>query len=84
MVRIVDEKTRAEGWVPLFDDDGAALYPELTSELDAIKRERIGGLMLVRDWGRRLPWLTWPKPNNSVLVRTETETDISNWNHWSG
>jgi hypothetical protein len=63
MVRIIDEKTRAESWVPLFDDDGLALYPELMSELDAIKLERIGGLMLVRDWGSRLPWPTWPKPN---------------------
>ncbi|QIP01273.1 hypothetical protein [Bradyrhizobium symbiodeficiens] len=51
MVRVIDEKTRAEGWVPLFDDDGVALYPELMIELDAIKQERIGGLMLVRDWG---------------------------------
>ena len=29
------------------------LYPELMAELDAIKRERIGGLMLRRDWGAR-------------------------------
>ncbi|AWM08281.1 hypothetical protein [Bradyrhizobium symbiodeficiens] len=63
MVRVIDEKTRAEGWVPLFDDDGMALYPELMIELDAIKQERIGGLMLVRDWGGRLPWPTWPKPD---------------------
>ena len=34
-------------------------------ELDAIKRERIGGLMLVRDWGKRGPWPTWPKPDHS-------------------
>jgi hypothetical protein len=26
------------------------------AELDAIKRERIGGLMLHRDWGDRIPW----------------------------
>lgn len=32
-------------------------------ELDAIKRERIGGLMLRRDWGARGPWPTWPKPD---------------------
>jgi len=30
------------------------------AELDAIKRERIGGLMLRRDWGERAPWPTWP------------------------
>jgi hypothetical protein len=28
------------------------------AELDAIKRDRIGGLMLRRDWGDRLPWPT--------------------------
>ena len=48
--------------MPLFDD-GVALYPELMAELDAIKRERIGGLMLCRDWGDRAPWPTWPKPD---------------------
>jgi hypothetical protein len=54
MVRVVDEKTKQEGWIP-------AIYPELMLELDAIKRERIGGLMLSRDWGNRGPWPTWPK-----------------------
>ena len=59
----LDEKTRAESWIPLFDDAGVPLYPELMAELDAIKRERIGGLMLCRDWGERGPWPTWPKPD---------------------
>ena len=27
------------------------------------KRERIGGLMLRRDWGERAPWPTWPTPD---------------------
>ncbi|MGY3608090.1 MULTISPECIES: hypothetical protein [unclassified Bradyrhizobium] len=63
MVRVIDEKTRAESWVPLLDDAGVALYPELMDELDAIKRQRIGGLMLRRDWGERGPWPTWPKPD---------------------
>ena len=63
MVRVVDEKTKNEGWIPLVDDAGVALYPELMAELDAIKRERIGGLMLCRDWGDRGPWPTWPKPD---------------------
>ncbi|MGY3494191.1 hypothetical protein [Bradyrhizobium sp. USDA 4502] len=63
LVRVVDEKTGVESWVPLFDDAGASLYPELMAELDAIKRARIGGLMLVRDWGKRGPWPTWPKPD---------------------
>jgi hypothetical protein len=63
MVRVIDEKTRTESWIPLFDEVGVALYPELMAELDAIKRERIGGLMLCRDWGERGPWPTWPKPD---------------------
>jgi len=63
MVRVIDEKTRSESWIPLFDETGVALYPELMAELDAIKRERIGGLMLCRDWGERGPWPTWPKPD---------------------
>jgi hypothetical protein len=63
MVRVVDEKTKNESWIPLVDDAGVALYPELMAELDAIKRERIGGLMLCRDWGDRGPWPTRPKPD---------------------
>ena len=46
-VRVKHEKTHEENWVPLFDEKGVPLYPELMAELDAIKRERIGGLMLV-------------------------------------
>jgi hypothetical protein len=61
MVRVVHEKTKEENFVPLFDDAGVPVYPELMAELDAIKRERIGGLMLCRDWGDRGPWPTWPK-----------------------
>ena len=53
-MRVVHEKTREENWVPLFDDAGVPLYPELMGELDALKRERIGGLMLRRDWGERV------------------------------
>jgi hypothetical protein len=63
MVRVVDEKTKQENWIPLIDDSGAPVYPELMAELDAIKRQRIGGLMLCRDWGERRPWPTWPKPD---------------------
>lgn len=63
MVRVVDEKTKKESWIPLIDDAGTLLYPELMAELDDIKRQRIGGLMLCRDWGKRLPWPTYPKPN---------------------
>jgi hypothetical protein len=60
MARVIHHKTKEENFVPLFKD-GAPLYPELMTELDAIKRERIGGLMLCRDWGDRSPWPTWPK-----------------------
>ena len=67
-VRVLHEKTGEENWIPLFDDTGVPLYPELMSELDAIKRERIGGLMLCRDWGDRAPWPTWPTPNDVDLT----------------
>ena len=63
MVRVVHEKTKEESWIPLFTDNGTPVYPELMAELDAIKRDRIGGLMLRRDWGERGPWPTWPKPD---------------------
>jgi hypothetical protein len=62
LVRVVDEKTKTESWRPLFDNESAPLHPELMAELDAIKKARIGGLMLCRDWGSRGPWPTWPKP----------------------
>ena len=68
MVRVIDEKTRTESWIPLLDEAGVALYPELMAELDAIKRERIGGLMLCRDWGDRRPWPTWPTPEDADLT----------------
>jgi hypothetical protein len=67
-VRVLHPKTNEENWVPLFDDSGAPLYPELMAELDAIKRERIGGLMLRRDWGDRAPWPTWPSPDEIDLT----------------
>ena len=74
MVRVIDEKTTAESWVPLFDEIGVALYPELMAELDAIKRERIGGLMLRRDWGARGPWPTWPKPDMPDFTHMSRKT----------
>jgi hypothetical protein len=67
-VHVVDPKTHEEGWFPLFDDDGVSLYPELMAELDAIKRERIGGLMLCRDWGDRRPWATWTQQDRPDLT----------------
>jgi hypothetical protein len=67
-VRVLHEKTREENWIPLFDDKGAPIYPELMAELDAIKRERIAGLMIRRDWGDRVPWPVWPSPDNPDLT----------------
>jgi hypothetical protein len=69
-VHILYEKTGEESWIPLYDDKtGAPCFPELMAELDAIKRERIGGLMLVRDWGDRRPWPTYPTPGEVDLTR---------------
>jgi hypothetical protein len=55
-VRVLHVKTQEENWIPLFDDKGVPLYPELMVELDALKKDRIGGLMLRRDWGDQAPW----------------------------
>jgi hypothetical protein len=73
-VRVVHEKTGEENWIPLFDDNGVPLYPELMAELDAIKRERIGGLLLRRDWGDRSPWPTWPTPEEIDLTHMSRKT----------
>jgi hypothetical protein len=72
-VRVVHEKTGEENWIPLLDDrTGVPLYPELMGELDTIKKTRIAGLMLRRDWGKHDPWPTWPK---------EDEIDLSLMRH---
>lgn len=63
-VLVVHPKNGANVWIPLFDpDSGVPLYPELMARLDAIKRNRISGLMIVRDWkdedaGVPVPWIT--------------------------
>jgi len=67
-VRVIHEKTGEESWIPLFDNKGVPLYPELMSELDAIKMVRIAGLMLRRDWGKHDPWPTFPKENEIDLT----------------
>ena len=72
-VRVLHEKTGEENWIPLFDDKGGPLYPELMAELDAIKRERIGGLMLCRDWGDRGPWPTGDTADLSHMSRKVKE-----------
>jgi hypothetical protein len=73
-VRVLHEKTGDENWIPLFNDKGVSLYPELMAELDVIKRERIGGLMLRRDWGSRAPWPTWPTPDQADLTYMSRKT----------
>ena len=68
-VRVVHEKTGEENWIPLFDEDaGLPFFPDLMAELDAIKRKRIAGLMLRRDWGQHAPWPTWPKEDEIDLT----------------
>ena len=68
-VRVIHEKTNEENWIPLFDEKtDAPFYPELMAELDAIKRTRIAGLMLRRDWGQHAPWPTWPKEDEVDLT----------------
>jgi hypothetical protein len=61
---VVHSKTNESFWMDLLDDKGVPIFPELMAELDAIRRSRIGGLMLCRDWGDRRPWPTWPAPDD--------------------
>jgi hypothetical protein len=74
LVRIIHAKTNEENWIPLFDDNGIALYPELMGELDAIKRDRIGGLILTRDWGDRRAWPSYPTPDQPDLTHMSRKT----------
>jgi hypothetical protein len=67
-VRVLHEKTGEQNWVPLFNEQRVPLYRELMAELDVLKRDRIGGLVLRRDWGDRGPWPTWPTPDNPDLT----------------
>src|SRR5262249_53267156 len=79
-VRVLHPKTGEEAWFPLFDDAGTPLYPELMAELDAIKHDRIGGFMLVRDWGDRRPWPTWPRlgePDLTLMSRKVKEVILA-------
>jgi hypothetical protein len=68
-IRVLHPKTDEENWVPLYDEAGMALYPELMAELDAIKSGCIGGLMIRRDWGDRRPWPT-EKGDLGQMTRT--------------
>jgi hypothetical protein len=67
-VRVMHKKTKEENWIPLFNDSGVPLYPELMAELDGIKKTCIAGLMLRRDWGKHDPWPTFPKEDEIDLT----------------
>jgi hypothetical protein len=69
---VVHTKTNESFWMDLFYE-GAPIFPELMAELDAIKRERIGGLMITRDWGDRRPWPTWPTDDYPDLSYVATK-----------
>ena len=80
-VRVIHPKNKKAVWVPLFDDAGEPLYPELMVRLDAIKATRIGGLTIVRDWKDDaakipLPWMTgvddWKRGYQLRAARNET------------
>jgi hypothetical protein len=66
IARLALEQGRTRGFDFLVFDTAGRLHIDdpLMAELDAIKRDRIGGLMLCRDWGERGPWPTWPKPDD--------------------
>jgi hypothetical protein len=64
----IEHRKTENAWIPLFDEAGSPLFPELMAELDAIKRDRIGGLMFRRDWGDFGPWPTYQKDNGPDLT----------------
>jgi hypothetical protein len=62
-VKIVHPKNGEEAWWPLFDETGEPLFPELMTELDAIKETMVSGLVFRRNHEHRrsrtpLPWIT--------------------------
>jgi hypothetical protein len=56
---------RDEVFAPVYVVQQAKL---LMAELDAIKKTRIAGLMLRRDWGKQDPWPTYPKEGETDLT----------------
>ena len=86
-VHVLHDKTGAEAWFPLFDEvrDAAGrllgtkqLYPVLQARLDALKTERITGLMLVRDWvdrGAKRP-LPWPSAKGDLSFLRHEVKDL--------
>lgn len=62
-VKIVHPKNGEEAWWPLFDEAGEALFLDLMTELDAIKKTTASGLVFRRDHPHRRsaiprPWIT--------------------------
>jgi hypothetical protein len=48
---VVHPKNGEGVWIPLFDKQGNALFPELTDRMDMAKKNRVGaGPFFVRDW----------------------------------
>jgi hypothetical protein len=65
-VKIVHPKNGEEAWWPLYDETGGPLFPELMTELDAIKEAIVSGLIFRRGHKHRrshlpLPWITQRK-----------------------
>ncbi|SCB42997.1 hypothetical protein GA0061098_1009213 [Bradyrhizobium shewense] len=83
-VRIVHPKNGEEAWWPLFDETGVPLFPELTAELDEIKKTSLPGLVFRRTHAHRssaipLPWIT-PRKDlrylRSVVKKIVQEADL--------
>jgi hypothetical protein len=77
-VLIVHPKNGEAVWIPLFDR-GVALFPELMARLDAMKRDRVGGLFFLRDWPdpiARIP-IAWATPAGGLdFVKKKTKEVI--------
>jgi hypothetical protein len=63
-VYVAHPKNGEAVWIPLFDGQGDALFPDLMERMDIAKKDRVGtGPFFVRDWidqkaGTPLPWAT--------------------------
>jgi hypothetical protein len=70
-VRILHTKTNEEAWIPLSNEEGEALFPDLVAELDEMRRKRIGGLLIVREGLAGTPWPT--KNEDLTFMRHEVK-----------
>jgi hypothetical protein len=69
--------------VPLLSDAGAPFFPVLMAELDALKKTRIAGLMLRREWGKQDPWPTYPKEGEIDLTHMSRKGQGSDPRGWA-